>query len=441
MDIAKAAGVSQSTVSMVLNKKYNVSFSKETVEKVERVAKELGYVPQKRKHRKESKKEKLLVVFCSNLTNPYYVMLLQGIESRAKEQGFGLFVCNTQRDLHMEERYLKMMWELKPLGIIYTCNPSHCFMELVEELSRSIPVAIINNQNERLNVDAVELDNSKLGRMMAEHLLELGHRKVAYVAPPLTTRQKQRSKRVEGFLNGFAEKGLKDQVIIKAAREEIDLDVAHIDSEYKIGYELTRELLKESPEVTAIVGLNDLIAFGILDALHEAKLKVPGDMSVMGCDNTLFARMHKVDLTTIEHFVIFKGRDACDIIMKKIEAVIRRTRFEETKEALLENGVEWFSYVDVRGSGHARNRRVYRGVMYETDIIERMMLILIVRDELCDKAIDTIIRTARTGEIGDGRVWVSDIDHYYSIRTGRCDEQINHKRSPEEMAAGTPEKK
>lgn len=96
--------------------------------------------------------------------------------------------------------------------------------------------------------------------------------------------------------------------------------------------------------------------------------------------------------------------------MKKIEAVIRRTRFEETKEALLENGVEWFSYVDVRGSGHARNRRVYRGVMYETDIIERMMLILIVRDELCDKAIDTIIRTARTGEIGDGRVWVSDID-------------------------------
>lgn len=125
-------------------------------------------------------------------------------------------------------------------------------------------------------------------------------------------------------------------------------------------------------------------------------------------------------------------------LMKKIEAVIRRTRFEETKEALLENGVEWFSYVDVRGSGHARNRRVYRGVMYETDIIERMMLILIVRDELCDKAIDTIIRTARTGEIGDGRVWVSDIDHYYSIRTGRCDEQINNKRSPAERTETPP---
>lgn len=317
-DIAKAAGVSQSTVSMVLNKKYNVSFSKETIEKVEKAAEELGYVLQKRKTRKENKKEKLLVVFCSNLTNPYYVMLLQGIESRAKEQGYALFVCNTQRSLRMEERYLKMMWDLKPAGIIYTCNPSRCFMDRVQELSRKIPVAIINNQNEKLDVDAVELDNSKLGRLMAKHLLELGHRKVAYIAPPLTVRQKQRSKRVEGFLKEFAEAGIKDNVIIKAAKEEFDENIAHIDSEYRIGYELTKELLSETKDITAIVGLNDMIAFGILDALYEAKIKVPADISVMGCDNTLFARMHKVSLTTIEHFVVFKGRDACDIIMKKI---------------------------------------------------------------------------------------------------------------------------
>ena len=131
-DVAKAAGVSQATVSMVLNRKYNVSFSKETIQKVEQAAEEMGYEIPKRKKRKESRKEKLIVVFCPNLTNPYYVMLLQGIETRAKEQGFGLFICNTQRELKMEERYLKMMWELKPLGIIYTCNPSRCFMELVE---------------------------------------------------------------------------------------------------------------------------------------------------------------------------------------------------------------------------------------------------------------------------------------------------------------------
>lgn len=355
MDIAEAAGVSQSTVSMVLNKKYNVSFSKETVEKVERAARELGYVPPKRKKKKGTKKEKLLVVFCSNLTNPYYVMLLQGIESRAKEQGFGLFVCNTQRDLKMEERYLKMMWELRPLGIIYTCNPSHCFMDLVKELSQKIPVAIINNQNEKMNVDAVELDNSKLGRIMARHLLELGHRNVAYIAPPLTARQKQRSKRVEGFLKEYEKAGLRENVIIKAAKEEIDLDVALIDSEYKIGYYLTKELLQENREITAIVGLNDMIAFGILDALHEAKIKVPSDMSVMGCDNTLFARMHKVDLTTIEHFVIFKGRDACDIIMKKIAS--HDTRYSEI-EPISTYHVEYEPQLIIRGTtSYAKEKR------------------------------------------------------------------------------------
>lgn len=318
-DVAERAGVSQATVSMVLNKKYNVSFSKDVIQKVEKAAEELGYVLPKRKTYKDQKREKLLVVFCPNLTNPYYVMLLQGIESRATEQGYGLFVCNTQRNLELEERYLKMIQSLKPQGIIYTCNPSRCFMTMVETLSEEIPFAIINNQNEKLNVDAVELDNSKLGRIMARHLIELGHRQVAYIAPPLTVRQKQRSKRVEGFLKEFKEVGLGENVVIKAANEAIDRDVPGIDSEYRIGYDLTNELIKEHKDLTAIVGLNDMIAFGILDALHDAGIKVPGNMSVMGCDNTLFARLKDVGLTTIEHFVIYKGRDACDIIMKKIQ--------------------------------------------------------------------------------------------------------------------------
>lgn len=318
-DVARKAGVSQATVSMILNNKYNVSFSREVRKRVEDAAQELGYEIPKRKKRGKSRKEKLLVVFAANLTNPYYVMLLQGIEARAREQEYGLFICNTQRMLEMEERYLKMMRSLSPRGIIYTCNPSRCFMDRIEELAKEIPIVVVNNQNEKLDVDAVELDNSKLGRIMAQHLLGLGHRKVAYIAPPLTVRQKQRSKRVEGFLKEFENAGLKDNVIIKAASEEVDMSLPDIDSEYKIGYDLTKELLQECSDLTAIVGLNDMIAFGILDALHEEKYKVPKDISVMGCDNTLFAKMHRIELTTIEHFVVLKGRDACDIIMKKIQ--------------------------------------------------------------------------------------------------------------------------
>lgn len=202
-DVAKRAGVSQATVSMVLNKKYNVSFSKEVIQKVEAAAEELGYELPKRRTQRGERREKLLVVISPNLTNPYYVMLLQGIESRATEQGFGIFVCNTQRDLKLEERYLKMISTLNAQGIIYMCNPGKCFLGQLKEMSERIPVVVINNQEKHLDVDAVELDNTKLGRLMGRHLLELGHQHVAYITPPLTARQKQRFRRVEGFLDEF----------------------------------------------------------------------------------------------------------------------------------------------------------------------------------------------------------------------------------------------
>lgn len=323
-DIARAAGVSQATVSMVLNKKYNVSFSKQTIERVEKAAKDMGYTVPRRRMRSDSKSRKLIVVFCPTLTNPYYVMLLQGIEEVAKENGYGVFVCNTQRDLKMEERYLKMMSIVLPMGIIYTSNPSSNYKEQVRELSERIPLVIINNRENTLEVDAVELDNSKPGQLMARHLLELGHRKVAFVSPPLTRRQQQRFKRVEGFVREFQEAGLSNEVLIKAADEEMDKQMPSVDSEYKIGYNLARELLEEHPDLTAIAGLNDMIALGIIDALTEARKKVPADVSVLGCDNILFSRMRSISLTTIEHFVPLKGRDACDIILKKIHSQIAK---------------------------------------------------------------------------------------------------------------------
>lgn len=319
-DVAEASGVSQAAVSMILNKKFNVSFSKETIEKVENAAKELGYELPGRRVRKDSRQQKLIVAFCPTLTNPYYVMLLQGIEEVAKEKGYGVFVCNTQRDLKIEEHYLKMMDRVQPLGIIYTCNPSTCFKKQVKELADQVPLVVINNREDIMEVDAVELNNSKPGRLMARHLLELGHQKVGFISPPLTSRQQQRLKRVEGFVREFGEAGFKDGVCIKAAGEEFDTLIPSIDSEYKMGYNLTRELLMEQKGLTAIAGLNDMIALGIMDALLEAKIKIPSEISVIGCDNILFARMRSISLTTIEHFVPLKGRDACDIIIKKIHS-------------------------------------------------------------------------------------------------------------------------
>ena len=319
-DVAKKAGVSQATVSMVLNKKYNVSFSRETVEKVEMAARELGYQLPGHRNKKESKKDRLIVVFCPTITNPYYVLLLQGIEAVADKQGYGVFICNTQRDPRLEEKYLRMMQTLQPQGIIYSCNPNPDFQSQVEEMAQTIPLVIISNKEKTTTVDAINQDNTVVGRLMARHLLDLGHRDVAFITPPLTKRQWQRTKRVNGFVKEYEKEGLKDHVIIKAADESIDSQIPRMDSEYSMGYELTMELLQEGRQFTAIAGQNDMMAIGALDALHEAKVHVPRDVSVIGCDNIFYSGIRRISLTTIDHFVALKGQDACDIIIRKIDA-------------------------------------------------------------------------------------------------------------------------
>jgi nitrogen regulatory protein P-II 1 len=111
--------------------------------------------------------------------------------------------------------------------------------------------------------------------------------------------------------------------------------------------------------------------------------------------------------------------------MKKIEAIIRKTKFEEVKDALHDNGIEFFSFWDARGVGMARQSRVYRGVAYDTGTIERIYLSIVVRDINLERTIETLTTAAKTGEVGDGKIFVSNIDESIRIRTGeRGDESL-----------------
>ena len=103
--------------------------------------------------------------------------------------------------------------------------------------------------------------------------------------------------------------------------------------------------------------------------------------------------------------------------MKKIEAIIRKTKFEDVKEALLAVDIEWFSYFDVRGEGKMRQARIYRGVCYNTSCIERMLISIVVRDKNVEKTISAIQQAAHTGEIGDGRIFVIPVEDAIRIRT------------------------
>lgn len=104
--------------------------------------------------------------------------------------------------------------------------------------------------------------------------------------------------------------------------------------------------------------------------------------------------------------------------MKKIEAIIRKSKFKEVQDALHENGIDFFSYWDVTGVGRATEGHIYRGTVYSTSYIQRTLLSIIVSDTFEQIAVDTILKIARTGDVGDGKIFVSDITESYRIRTG-----------------------
>lgn len=109
--------------------------------------------------------------------------------------------------------------------------------------------------------------------------------------------------------------------------------------------------------------------------------------------------------------------------MKKIEAIIRKTKFEEVKKTLHEAGIDFFSFWEARGVGQAVEERIYRGIAYDTSSIERLYISIYVREQYLQPAIDAILKSATTGEIGDGKIFVSEISDAYRIRTGEKGDQ------------------
>ena len=104
--------------------------------------------------------------------------------------------------------------------------------------------------------------------------------------------------------------------------------------------------------------------------------------------------------------------------MKKVEAIIRKSRFEEVKKALHQADIDFFTYWDVTGVGKEKEGHIFRGAVYEANRIQRRMISIVVRDQNLNKTIDAIIKSACTGIVGDGKIFVSDIEQVVRIRTG-----------------------
>lgn len=315
MDVARLAGVSQTTVSLVLSGSTQISVSEETRKKVLKAAEELSYQPPVRK-KKAARPEgrRMLLLLVPTLTNHYYTDLARMVEDYAEAKNFQVVICNTFRRPDLEKQYLETFADHLAAGIIYTFLPS--FPTQIEMISRRVPAVIIGEKNSSLRICSIELSNEVAGAMLAEHLYALGHRKMVFISTPFNQLTLARGQRLDGIRRQLCRYGLSNALAVLAAEKSKETDRQEdIPYEYTVGRQMTAQLLAQGTDATALIGVNDMTAFGILDELCARHLQVPGDFSVCGFDNVFSSRLEAVGLTTIDHQMRVRCREAVNMIL------------------------------------------------------------------------------------------------------------------------------
>jgi len=284
-DVAQQAGVSVATASRVVSGFDGVR--SETRERVERAMRELLYVPPGR--RPASGVIGLLV---PDLENPIFPALAQAMEERATEAGFASILCNTTAAAFREVDYVHMLLDRGADGMIFiSCEMTNMsgvhdhYLRLVEEGAR---IVFVNGALKSLHVPSVAVDERGAGELATQHLIDLGHKRIGYVAGPdyyLPTRQK----------------GAGREAALRAAGLEPDGLVAHGgDFTVANGREAIRTLLDLGSPPTGVICSSDLMAIGVLQEAAARGLRVPEDLSVVGFDGIEAAAWTSPALTTME---------------------------------------------------------------------------------------------------------------------------------------------
>jgi LacI family transcriptional regulator len=319
VDIAKMTNLSQASVSMILNENSGMSFSEETIKRVHEAVEKLHYTKPNQKGRVAKIFNKnTIVIFCPTITSPYYATLVQAIEQSARAKKFNTFIFNTYRDLDSELKSLSMIRNTDIAGIVFTFIPQAS--ELIEEINLTIPVVVIGDRNNDVNVDTVEINNYTAGVIIAQHMIQLGHHHIAYISTTLNLSNSARIKRLQGLQDTFQKECPGGTVLVKSKVISPQDDLNNLLVEHTAGYELTKECLSQK-KITAFVAVNDMVAYGVMDALQSENYKVPEDYSVCGFDNIFPSQFSSLSLTTVEHHILEKGHNAFDILFRKISNI------------------------------------------------------------------------------------------------------------------------
>ncbi len=305
-DVAKMAGVSQSTVSAVLSNNTKIKISASTRKKVMDAAKELKYGPFSNPVHSIGLKE--IAVFVPNMDNPYYPRLISYLEDILHENKMTMILCCTGNNPDKEYEQLMQFDTFGISGIIYAYTPTHYVT--LKKLSDKQPVIIIG-ESDHEDIVTVALDSRKAGYLAAKYLYDLGHRKIAFVSGDMNAVSLSRQRRLEG-MNQFVGEHKSEMFGIAVYTTE---DKNSPRDDIGIGYTMTKKLLNRSnSNITAIVGVNDYTAVGILNAVRDSGLSAPESISVMGFDNIEMTRNISPTLTTVDHCIKERCIQAVEIV-------------------------------------------------------------------------------------------------------------------------------
>jgi LacI family transcriptional regulator len=316
VDIATRVGVSVMTVSKALRDKPDVAAT--TRARIKTAALEMGYVPDSSAQSLRTRATKLLGLAIPSTTNPVFARMVFALEERAQALGYDLLLAHTQNKPELEERCLRRFLARRVDGIfvspVYRMeNDARIYRELQ---TNGTPVVLLGSPaafcSQFVSVQTEELAASFAA---TKHLLELGHKRIAYFTGPLPAIWAQ--ERYEGYRRAHREAGL----------EVDDRLVFHAGSTIEDGHKAALEFAGENCGATAIQACNDLVAIGAANTLLQQGLRIPEDLSLVGFGNILVAEHFRVPLTTIRQPKLRLGLAA----MELMEELLRGERPESRR--------------------------------------------------------------------------------------------------------------